>query len=192
MAVDPIARFRRWFIQAQRSGIPLPEARALATADGRARPAVRYVLLKQADGRGFVFFSNEGSRKGRELRRNPRASAAFYWDRLRKQVRIEGRISAVSAAEADAYWATRPRQSQLAALTSRQSAVLAHRRDLLARFRTLRRAYQGKAVPRPRGWVGYRIVPESIEFWVHHEHRLHDRQLFRRTRNGWRRLLLQP
>ncbi len=192
MTNDPLARFRSWFNQAQRAGVPLPEAMALATADARGRPAVRFVLLKQADARGFVFFTNAGSRKGRELRANPRASAAIYWYQLGKQVRIEGPIEPVSVAEADAYWITRPRASQLAALASRQSATLANRRVLVQRWNALNRRYRGRPIPRPRGWTGFRIVAEAIEFWTHHEHRLHDREQFVRTRRGWRGMRLQP
>jgi pyridoxamine 5'-phosphate oxidase len=165
---------------------------ALATADARGRPSVRFVLLKQGDHRGFVFFTNARSRKGRELRDNPRASAAIYWDRLRKQVRIEGRVEEVPGAEADAYWVTRPRASQLAALASTQSAPLASRAMLMARWKDLRRRYRGKPVPRPPGWTGYRIIPDAIEFWVHSDYRLHDRELFMRTRRGWKRMRLQP
>lgn len=190
MRHDPFTQFNAWFAEARR--IPLAEAMALATADTRGRPSVRFVLLKQCDHRGFVFFTNARSRKGRELHDNPRAAAAIYWDPLGKQVRIEGRVEEVSATEADAYWVTRPRASQLAALASQQSAALASRSDLLARWRTLRQRYRGKAVPRPPGWTGFRIVPDAIEFWIHQEHRLHQRELFVRTRGGWKRKLLQP
>jgi pyridoxamine 5'-phosphate oxidase len=116
----------------------------------------------------------------------------FHWDRLRKQVRVEGRVESVSPAEVDAYWATRPRESQLAALASAQSREIASRAELVRVWRRLRHRYRGRAVPRPRRWTGYRIVPEAIEFWVHREHRLHDRELFVRTRRGWRRKRLQP
>ena len=192
MRHDPLRQFDRWFGQAQRARIHLAEAMAVATADQRGRPSVRFVLLKQGDHRGFVFFTNAGSRKGRELRANPRAAAAIHWDALGKQVRIEGRVEKVTAAEADAYWVTRPRASQLGALASQQSATLASRSDLLARWRTLRQRYRGKPIPRPPGWTGFRIVPEAIEFWIHQNHRLHHRELFVYTRRGWTRKLLQP
>jgi pyridoxamine 5'-phosphate oxidase len=165
---------------------------ALATTGPRGAPAVRFVLLKGADGRGFVFFTDGRSRKGRELRASARAAVAFYWQRLGRQVRIEGRVTEVSPAEADAYWATRPRASQLAAVASRQSATLASRPALIARWRALRRRYRGRPVPRPPTWTGFRLVPTTIEFWTHREHRLHERELFVRTRAGWRRQLLQP
>jgi len=192
MATDPILQFRRLFARAQRSGIPLPEAMALATADRRGRPSVRYVLLKQVDPSGFVFFTDTRSRKGRELDANPYAAAVFYWDPIGKQVRVEGRIEAVSAAEADAYWLSRPRQSRLAARTSRQSAEIASHRDLMERWRALRAELGGTAIERPAYWSGYRIVPDSIEFWTRRAYRLHERVLFERTRGGWRSKILQP
>ena len=192
MTGDPFIQFQHWFTDAQRAGIRLPEAMALATADARRRPSVRFVLLKSADERGFVFFTNVGSRKGAELRGNPRASLAFYWDALLKQVRVDGRVELVAPVEVDAYWATRPRESQLAARASRQSATLKSHAELLARWETLRSRYRDKDIPRPAGWVGYRVVPDAIEFWTHRDHRLHERELFVRTRRGWKRKLLQP
>ena len=193
MPADPMARFQRWFAQARRAGVALPEAMALATADARGQPAVRFVLLKQGHADGFVFFTNAASRKGRELQRTPHAALAFYWDQIGKQVRIEGRIEALPAAAADAYWATRPRASQLAGLTSRQSAPVASRSLLVARWRSLSRRYARQPVPRPEGWLGYRLIPEAIEFWTRHQDRLHHRERFVRTRRGaWKRQLLQP
>lgn len=192
MAGDPFIQFQHWFTDAQRTGMRLPEAMALATADAQGRPSVRFVLLKGADERGFVFFTNVSSRKGAELRDNPHASLAFYWDVLLKQVRVDGRVETVAPVEVDAYWATRPRESQLAARASRQSATIKSHAELLARWETLRRRYRGKDVPRPAGWVGYRLVPDAIEFWTHRDHRLHERELFVRTRRGWKRKLLQP
>ncbi len=189
---DPFIQFQHWFTAARRAGIRLPEAMALATADAQGRPAVRFVLLKSADERGFVFFTNAGSRKGGELQANPRASLAFYWDEILKQVRADGRVEMVAPSEVDAYWTTRPRESQLAARASRQSAPLKSHAELLKRWETLRHRYHGKDVPRPAGWVGYRIVPDTIEFWTHRDHRLHERELFVRTRRGWKRTLLQP
>lgn len=192
MATDPVARFRRWFAEAQRARIPLAEAMALATADAAGRPSVRFVLLKQADRRGFVFFTDGRSRKGGELRRRRRAAAALYWHRIGKQVRVEGCVEEVSAAEADAYWKTRPRASRLAALASTQSAPLASRAALLTRWRDLDRRYPADAIPRPGEWKGFRIIPEVIEFWIRGADRLHQRELFVRTRSGWTRTLLQP
>ena len=192
MPADPLVRFRRWFDEARRARVPLPEAMALATADAAGRPSVRFVLLKGADERGFVFFTDARSRKGRELRENPRASVAIYWNAVGKQVRIEGRTEGVAPAEVDRYWKTRPRESRLAALSSTQSARLAGRSSLVALWRKLGRRYPGDEVPRPSYWTGFRLVPETIEFWRHREHRLHDRELFVRTRRGWSRTLLQP
>jgi pyridoxamine 5'-phosphate oxidase len=189
MPVDPITRFRRWYADAVRAGGPLPDAVALATADRRGRPSVRYVLLKQVDERGFVFFTDGRSRKGGELRANPHAALAFYWDALGRQVRVEGRVHEVTPAEADAYWATRPRASRLAASASRQSAQLARYSDLLARWRRLGADHRGAPIPRPAAWTGYRIVPAAIEFGPN---RLHKRELFTRGRAGWTRRLLQP
>jgi pyridoxamine 5'-phosphate oxidase len=191
-AGDPIARFRRWYRVAERARIPLADAMALATADGAGRPSVRFVLLKRAAADGFVFFTDGRSRKGDDLRRRPRAALAFYWHATGKQVRVEGRVRAVSAEEADAYWETRPRASRLAALASTQSARLAGRGALLARWRALGRRYRGASVPRPAAWTGFRLVPEAIEFWTRGPHRLHHRERFERRRGRWTRRLLQP
>src|SRR6185295_4630489 len=173
MAANPILKFKRLFAAAEKSGAPLPEAIAVATADRRGRPSVRFVLLKGVDARGFVFFTDGRSRKGGELAANPEAAFAVYWDALGRQVRVEGRVQLVTRAEADAYWATRPRESRLAAAASHQSATLARRSDLLARWRTLGRRHPGDDVPRPPAWTGYRIVPRAIEFWTRGDHRLH-------------------
>jgi pyridoxamine 5'-phosphate oxidase len=192
MSVDPIARFRRWFAEAETAGAPMPEAIALATADRRARPSVRYVLLKGVDRRGFVFFTDGRSRKGGELAANPEAAFACYWDAIGKQVRVEGRVARVTPAEADAYWTTRPRESRLAASVSRQSAVLARRGDLIARWRALGRRHPGDDVPRPSDWTGFRIVPRAVEFWTRGDFRLHHRERFERKGQGWTRRMLQP
>jgi pyridoxamine 5'-phosphate oxidase len=189
---DPIARFHRWFAAARASRIAQPEAMTLATADRRGRPAARMVLLKHADAEGFVFYTNADSRKGHELLANPRAALVLHWDGLGRQVRVEGRVEAVDPAEADAYWGTRPRASQLGALASAQSHPIASRAALVARWRALKRRYARAEVPRPPHWTGYRVVPDTIEFWTHRDHRLHDRELFTRTRRGWKRTLLQP
>lgn len=182
----------RWFDDARELQIPNYEAMALATADADGRPSVRFVLLKRIDQRGFVFFTDTRSRKGRELRVNPRASIAFYWQPNGRQVRIEGRIEEVNPLEADEYWSTRPRQSQLAASASFQSAPLRSRGLLLARVRTLEHKLRGREVPRPPGWSGFRLCPDAIEFWTHREHRLHDRELYMRHGDHWRSRTLQP
>ncbi len=191
-AGDPLARFRLWFRAARRARIPIPEAMALATASRSGVPSVRFVLLKVVDERGFAFFTDTRSPKGRDLARNPRAALVFYWDPIRKQVRVSGRVVAVSGAEADAYWHTRPRESRLAATASYQSAPLVSHAALVARWHRLRARYQGADIPRPPGWRGFRVVPDEIEFWTRRAHRLHHRELFVRTPRGWRRRLLQP
>lgn len=188
----PITKFLLWWREAERAKIPLAEAVALATADRRGRPSARFVLLKDADERGFVFFTNARSRKGRELLVNPRAALVVYWDTIGKQARVEGRVREVSNAEADAYWESRPRESRLAALASSQSAPLRSRSELISRFRKLNRQFDGKPIPRPSWWTGYRIQPDGIEFWTRGEFRLHHRELFTRTTRGWKRALLNP
>jgi pyridoxamine 5'-phosphate oxidase len=191
-AHDPIAKFIRWLGEARRAGIPNYEAIALATATCSGRVSVRFVLLKGVDERGFVFFTDTRSRKGRESRDNPRASFAQYWQLKGRQIRVEGLVEEVTPAEADAYWSTRPRQSQLAASASYQSATLGSRAELLARFVGLARKFRGRKVPRPPYWSGFRVRPESIEFWTHRQHRLHDREIYLRRGRAWRRYLLQP
>jgi pyridoxamine 5'-phosphate oxidase len=192
MTIDPIARFRRWYAAAQRTRLTQPDAMVLATASADGRPAARMVLLKAVDPRGFVFYTNAQSRKGHELAENPRAALVFHWEPLGRQVRVEGTVEPVSAAESDAYWLTRPRASQLAALASAQSEPVATRTELLARWRALDRRYRNAPVPRPPHWIGYRLLPTAIEFWAHRDHRLHDRELFTRTRRGWTQTRLQP
>jgi pyridoxamine 5'-phosphate oxidase len=189
---DPVGKFIRWLDDARGLQIPNYEAMALATANPDARPSVRFVLLKGIDQRGFVFFTDSRSRKGRELRANPLASLAFYWQANGRQVRVEGRIEEVSPSEADQYWVTRPRQSQLAASASYQSARLRSRASLLARVRRLASKVRDHDVPRPPGWLGFRLSPDAIEFWTHREHRLHEREIYLRHGNNWRRGLLQP
>jgi pyridoxamine 5'-phosphate oxidase len=180
---NPITQFTQWYGEAQAAVKPLPQAAALATATGAGHPSVRMVLLKGCDARGFVFYTNYRSRKGRELARNARATLLFYWGELERQVRIEGRVTKVTAHESDEYFATRPRGSQLAAWASNQSARLAGRGALESRFAGLSRKFAG-AVPRPPHWGGYRLAPEVMEFWQGRADRLHDRILYRRARGG--------
>jgi len=188
---DPVAIFRRWYAHAERAGEHLPDAVALATSD-RGRPSVRFVLLKGVDDRGVVFYTNLGSPKARHLRRNPRAEMAFYWDRTGRQVRIGGRVVPVSAAEADAYWNSRPRISRLGGIASRQSAPMPSRAALLARLGRITLRYAGRSIPRPAWWSGFRILPDRIEFWTRRAWRLHDRALFQRIARGWKKTILQP
>jgi pyridoxamine 5'-phosphate oxidase len=192
VATDPIQRFRRWYAEAPKAGVPLPEAMALATADRRGRPSVRFVLLKGVEDDGFVFFTNFESRKGRELEENPWASLAWYWDVTGKQVRVEGKVTEVSAADADAYWLERPLESRFASTASDQSRPVETRAELLAKYRELEKDFPDGDVPRPRRWSGLCVVPESIEFWTRAEPRLHRRELFTRSKDGWKSKILQP
>ncbi len=191
-APDPIAEFRAHFDRAAAVAEFDETAAALATADVGGRPSVRMVLLKAVDERGFVFYTNYGSRKAAELEANPRAALCFHWDPIDLQVRIEGAVTRVSAEESDAYFATRPRGSQLGAWASEQSRPLASRFSLLRRYLALQLQYAGREVPRPPHWGGFRLAPERIEFWSSERFRLHDRRLFTRRGDGWEMTRLQP
>lgn len=195
MSTDPIARFAAVLESAQRldrSILAEPTAFAFATATPAGAPSVRMLLLKHADARGFVFYTNVESRKGRELIANPRAAMCFHWQPLEVQVRLEGPVQPVDDAEADAYFASRPRGSQLGAWASLQSRPIPEPGTLEARLAELEARYAGRTVPRPPYWTGFRLVPERIEFWRNRENRLHERQLFTRERGGWREETLYP
>jgi pyridoxamine 5'-phosphate oxidase len=192
MTSDPFALFDEWFALAKASEPNDPEAMALATADQAGNPSVRMVLLKGHGPDGFVFYTNAGSRKGKELARNPNVALLFHWKTLRRQVRIEGVAEPVLAAEADAYYATRSRDSQLGAWASDQSQALDRRETLEARFAEMAKRFEGQPVPRPPHWKGRRVVPSHIEFWKDGAHRLHERRLFVRVEGGWREGLLYP
>lgn len=193
MASDPHLLFEAWFAEARAAEPNDAEAMALATADARGRPSARMVLLKGHDERGFAFYTNGASRKGAELAANPHAALLFHWKSLRRQVRIEGRVEAVSDAEADAYFATRARDSQIGAWASDQSAPLASREVFEALYAERIAEFTGRDVPRPAHWLGYRVVPERIEFWTDRPHRLHERRLFLRDADGgWSEGLLYP
>src|SRR5438045_579304 len=189
---DPIALFDIWFADARAAEVNDPEAMTLATADLAGRPAARMVLLKGHGADGFVFYTNEQSAKGDELAANPRAALLFHWKPLRRQVRIEGPVERVADAEADAYFATRARDSQLGAWASDQSRPLDCRETFEQRFEQVKSRYEGKDVPRPPHWRGYRVVPGRIEFWTDRPHRLHERRLFIRDGNSWSEGLLYP
>ncbi|MDQ7054277.1 MAG: pyridoxamine 5'-phosphate oxidase [candidate division KSB1 bacterium] len=188
---DPLTLFRQWYAEAEDAEAD-PTPMALATADQNGRPAVRIVLLKGFDERGFQFFTNIESRKGRELRENPRAALCFFWPNLLRQVRIEGVAELVSDEEADQYFASRPRERQLAAWASQQSEPLASREELLHRYREFEAQFEGKTVPRPPFWSGYRVVPDLYEFWIGHEDRLNERFLYVKENGQWTRTLLNP
>jgi pyridoxamine 5'-phosphate oxidase len=189
---DPVERFQAWFREAEQAGVEVPEAMTLATASADGAPSARMLLLKGADDEGFVFYSGYVSRKARELGENPRAALVFYWRPLGKQVRVEGQVERLPEADSDAYFATRPRGSQLAALASQQSHRLDSREELEQRYAELEQEYEGRDVPRPPHWGGFRLRPDSIEFWEHRENRLHERTCYTRAREGWRAERLAP
>lgn len=188
---DPIALFGVWMKDAEASELNDPNAAALATATSDGIPSVRMVLAKQADERGFSFYTNAESQKGLELAENPRAAMCFHWKSLRRQVRIAGPVSELPAEEADSYFRSRPRLSQLGAVASEQSRVLASREVLEAKVRELDARFP-EEIPRPAYWRGYLLRPERMEFWLGREGRLHDRFLYVRDDDGWGKRLLFP
>ena len=192
LSQEPLEQFEHWFAEAKRAGVEVPEAMTLATADGEGVPSARMVLLKGAGEDGFVFYTGYGSRKSEELDQNPRAALVFYWRPLGRQVRVEGLVERVSEPESAAYFATRPRGSQLAAWASQQSRPLGSRDELERRYAELEREYEDREVPLPPHWGGYRLRPEAIEFWEHRENRLHDRIRYTRAREEWKVERLSP
>ena len=192
MTDDPISLFDAWFAEAKASEPNDPEAMALATADADGHPSVRMVLLKGHGPAGFIFYTNLDSHKGAELAANPNAALLFHWKSLRRQVRIEGPVEAVGEAEADIYFASRGRDSQLGAWASDQSRPLDSIATFEARFKEMSIRLEGQPVPRPPRWSGYRIVPRRIELWSDRAHRLHERRLFVREGDTWREGMLYP
>jgi len=192
MADDPLALFDAWFAEAKASEPNDPDAMALATATPDGRPSVRMVLLKAHGPEGFTFYTNADSRKGGELAADPHVALLFHWKSLRRQVRIEGPVSEVGAAEADAYFATRGRDSQLGAHASDQSRPLDAPSTFEERYEEVKRRFEGRDVPRPGRWTGFRVRPERIEYWTDRPHRLHERRLFVRDGDGWTEGLLYP
>ena len=182
---DPLRQFASWFDEAGVAGVREPQAAALATASTDGVPSVRMVLVKAFDERGFVFFSDYASRKGRELAVNPRGALLFHWDPLGRQVRIEGPVERTSADESAAYIRTRPRSSQVSALASPQSQTIESREALERRVADLERRYAGSELPMPTSWGGFRLAPEALEFWQQRHDRLHDRLRFRRAGDRW-------
>jgi pyridoxamine 5'-phosphate oxidase len=189
---DPLALFDEWIAEARASEINDPEAMALATCGAGGQPALRMVLLKGHGPDGFVFYTNEESAKGVQLAENRRAALLFHWKSLRRQVRVEGTVERVPDADADAYFASRARDSQLGAWASDQSRPLDSRATFEQRFEQVKRRFDGGSVPRPPHWGGYRVVPERIEFWSDRPYRLHERRLFTRQDRGWSEGLLYP
>ncbi|MDA0786626.1 MAG: pyridoxamine 5'-phosphate oxidase [Proteobacteria bacterium] len=189
---DPFAQFDAWLQEAVAAEPTLPEAMTLATVSADGHPSTRMVLLKGHGPHGFVFYTNFHSTKGLQLLGNPNASLCFHWKTLRRQVRIDGPATPVSDVEADAYFASRPRGSQVGAWASEQSKPVDSRDILEARVRDLDAAYDGRDVPRPPHWSGFRLVPSRIEFWTDRPDRLHDRLVFDREGDGWRESRLQP
>jgi pyridoxamine 5'-phosphate oxidase len=189
--LDPIVALCAWLREAEAAS-PRPDAMTLATATPDGRPSARVVLLRGLDERGLVFFTNRTSRKGQELRANPRAALVLHWWELGRQVRVEGAVEEVEPAESDAYWATRPYESRLAAWASPQSHPIAGRAELETMFAEADERFADGDVPLPPFWGGYRVVPETVEFWAHRENRLHDRVRYTRSKRSWQRERLAP
>ena len=193
MESDPFQLFDHWFCEAKAKELNDPNAMALATADRDGRPSVRMVLLKRHGAEGFLFYTNEGSLKGEQLRENPQAALLFHWKSLRRQVRIEGNVERVSDHDADRYFASRSRNSQLGAWASEQSRPLDNRATFEKRFQDFSARFVDQPVPRPEFWGGFRVCPERIEFWSDRPHRLHERRLFTKDKAlGWSEGLLYP
>lgn len=189
---DPFALYAEWMEQARKSEPNDPDAAAFASVDGRGRPSVRMVLVRDYGPDGFAFFTNLDSRKGLEIAANPVGSLAIHWKSLRKQVRADGRVERVGDADADKYFAKRSRESQIGAWASDQSRELASREEFERRFDGMKQRFEGVEVPRPPRWSGFRLIPDQMEFWSDRPHRLHERRLFTRAGTGWTECQLYP
>ena len=189
---DPIAQFRKWFDEARASGIPEPNAMTLGTADKNGRVSCRTVLLKAYDDRGFVFFTNYGSRKARQIAENPHAALLFPWVALARQIEIAGPVEKITAAESLAYFLSRPVGSRLGAWVSDQSQVISSRNLLLTKYEELKKQFADGEIPKPDFWGGYRVIPETIEFWQGGGDRLHDRFLYAKKNRTWSHVRLSP
>lgn len=185
LARDPFRQFEKWFAEAEAAKVPEPNAMVLTTATRDGKPSARTVLLKALDGRGFVFYSNYESRKGRELELNARATLLFPWIGMERQVIVEGTVTKVAREESEAYFHSRPRASQLGAWVSAQSTIIPDRRILDEGLKALDQKYAGQEVPVPPYWGGWRLAPETVEFWQGRRNRLHDRLRYRRDKDGW-------
>ena len=192
MEKNPIKRFHEAFARARDAGAELFDAAALATVGKDGRPSARMVLVKEVTERGFVFYTNLDSRKGREIANNPNVTLCLWWPQLQEQIRIEGVVEPVSDAEADAYFATRDRESQIGAWASRQSSELGSPEELREAFGSEAKRFEDRDVPRPPNWSGFRLVPDRIEFWLGKPHRLHERYLYTRRGNDWIITMLHP
>ena len=189
---DPIDQFQKWFQFAREISEQLPESMALATSDKQGRPSVRFVMFREIDNRGFVFYTNYNSRKANELLENPQASVAVHWLLSKRQVRIEGHVERIDGGESDSYFENRPREAQLETWASRQSQIIADRASLGRRWEKYEAQFQ-EEVPRPHWWGGYRLVPDTMEFWQQGENRMHDRLLYEKCENGgWTLKRLAP
>jgi pyridoxamine 5'-phosphate oxidase len=190
--MNPLMQFRAWYARAKKAKVAELDAVAVATADRRGRPSVRHVYIKIVDERGFVFCTNRTSLKARELATNPRASLVYFWQELGLQIRVTGAVEEIARAEAVATWRAREKGHQLGTLASRQSTPLKDRKELARRFEILQREFANREVPCPPTWVGFRVKPTEVEFWERSPNRLHAREVYTRTRAGWKRTLLNP